>query len=197
MSRIRLLSTASFRLAALYLGLFVVSALALGGFVYFSVRREILTDFDERIVEETAALKSAFEEGGRDRVSAIIEARGSSGAGFAYGLVGPDREPIAGDLRVPASGAGPGGWTETREAENDEPPEAKPEIVRSLITPLADGSALIVGDERRRSDAILTGVLATFAWAAAAMLALGVVGGLWLSAQFLARIESMRRTACA
>ena len=52
MSRIRLLSTASFRLAALYLALFTASALALGAFVYFSVRHEILTDFDERIAEE-------------------------------------------------------------------------------------------------------------------------------------------------
>ena len=107
MSRIRLLRTASFRLAALYLALFTASALALGAFVYLSVRHEILTDFDERIVEETDALKSAFVNDGRDRLAAIIEARGSSGAGFSYGLIGPDGRPIAGDLRVPAGGAGP------------------------------------------------------------------------------------------
>jgi hypothetical protein len=85
-SRIRQLSTASFRLAALYLALFTASALALGAFVYFSVRHEILTDFDERIAEESDALKSAFVDGGRDRLAAIIDARGSSGAGFAYGF---------------------------------------------------------------------------------------------------------------
>ena len=112
MSRIRLLSTASFRLAALYLALFTASALALGAFVYLSVRHEILTDFDERIVEETDALKSDFAEGGRESLAAIIEARGSSGAGFAYGLVGPDGKPIAGDLRVSAGAAD--GWTERR-----------------------------------------------------------------------------------
>ncbi len=44
-------------------------------------------------------------------------------------------------------------------------------------------------------DAILTGVLTAFAWAVAATLALGTIGGLWLSAQFLGRIDSMRRTA--
>ena len=59
---------ASFRLAALYLALFTASALALGAFVYFSVRREILTDFDERIAEELDALKTAFVDGGRDRL---------------------------------------------------------------------------------------------------------------------------------
>ena len=38
-------------------------------------------------------------------------------------------------------------------------------------------------------------MLAAFVWAVAATLALGTIGGLWLSAQFLGRIDSMRRTA--
>lgn len=46
MSRIRVFRTASFRLAAIYLALFTLSAGALGGFVYLSVRHEILADFD-------------------------------------------------------------------------------------------------------------------------------------------------------
>ncbi len=195
MSRIPLLSTASFRLAALYLALFTASALALGAFVYFSVRREILTDFDERIAEESDALKTAFVDGGRDRLAAIIDARGSSGAGFAYGFLAADGKPIAGDLRLPPSGAAGSGWIEAPENDGGEPPESKAEVVRSLITPLADGSSLLVGDERRRSDTILTGVLAAFAWAVAATLAMGTIGGLWLSAQFLGRIDSMRQTA--
>jgi signal transduction histidine kinase len=193
--RIRLLRTASFRLAALYLALFTASALALGAFVYLSVRHEILTDFDERIAEESDALKSAFADGGRDRLAGIIDARGSAGAGFAYGLVASDGKQIAGDLRLPRSGVAADGWTEAQEADGEEPPESKPEVIRSLITPLADGSTLLVGDERRRSDSILTGVLTAFAWAVAATLALGTIGGLWLSAQFLGRIDTMRRTA--
>ena len=75
MIRTRLLRTASFRLAALYLALFATSALALGAFVYLSVRHEILTDFDERIAEESDALKSAFVDGGRDKLAEIIDAR--------------------------------------------------------------------------------------------------------------------------
>ena len=193
MSRIRLLRTASFRLAVLYLTLFTASALALGVFVYISVQREILTDFDERIVEETDALKSDFAAGGRERLAGIIEARGSGGAGFSYGLAGPDGRPIAGDLRVSAADAN--GWTETQEDGGEEPAESKPEVIRSLATKLADGSILIVGDEQRRSDTILKGVLTTLGWALAATLALGTIGGLWLSAQFLGRVDSMRQTA--
>ena len=195
MSRTTLIRTASFRLTALYLALFTASALALGAFVYLSVRREILADFDERIAEETTALKDAFAHGGRDRLASIIAARGPVGGGFAYGLFGPDGGRVAGELRAPRTGAIAKGWLETQEAEGDEPPESKPEIVRSLVTPLPDGSTLLVGDERRRSDAVLTGVLTALGWAVAATLALGTAGGLWLSAQFLRRIESMRLTA--
>ena len=193
MSRIRLLRTASFRLAVLYLTLFTASALALGVFVYMSVKREILTDFDERIVEETDTLKSDFAAGGRERLAGIIEARGSGGAGFSYGLVGPDGKRIAGDLRVSAAGAD--GWTEAQEADGKEPAESMPEVIRSLATTLADGSILIVGDEQRRSDTILKGVLTALGWALAATLALGTIGGLWLSAQFIARVDLMRQTA--
>jgi signal transduction histidine kinase len=192
-SRIRLLRTTSFRLATIYLALFTASALALGAFVYLSIRHEILADFDERIVEETDALQSAFGQEGRERLAQILEARGGSGGGFTYGLEGPDGKLIAGDLRAPAGGAG--GWMEAIEAESDEPPEAKPEVVRALATRLSDGSILVVGDERRRSDEILRGVLSAFGWAVAATLALGTAGGLWLSAQFLSRIDSMRMTA--
>jgi len=180
-SRIRLLRTASFRLAILYLALFTASALALGAFVYLSVRHEILTDFDERIAEESEALKSAFADGGRARLAEIIDARGSGGAGVAYGLVGSDGKLIAGELRLPLRAA-TNGWIEAQESDDEEPHESKPEVIRSLITPLADGSSLLVGDERRRSDEILAGVLTAFAWAVAATVALGTIGGLWLSA---------------
>ena len=194
MSRIRLLKTASFRLAAIYLALFAASALALGAFVYLSMRHEILVDFDERIIEETDALRSAFAEGGRDRLAQMLDARGASGGAFAYGLQGADGRLIAGDLNAPAAWAADG-WMEAREADSDEQPEAKPEIVRALATRLADGSTLVVGDERRRSDEVLHGVLMALGWAVAATIALGIAGGLWLSAQFLGRVNSMRQTA--
>ncbi|HKN27440.1 MAG TPA: ATP-binding protein [Roseiarcus sp.] len=193
MSRTRLLRTTSFRLATIYLALFTASALALSAFVYLSIRHEILADFDERIVEETDALQTAFAKGGRERLEQILEARGEGGGGFSYGLEGPGGTLLSGELRAPAGGAG--GWMEAREAEDDEAPEAKPEIVRALATRLSDGSILVVGDEQRRSNEILRGVLSAFGWAVAATLALGTIGGLWLSAQFLSRIDSMRLTA--
>jgi signal transduction histidine kinase len=199
-SRIRLLRTASFRLATIYLALFTASALALGTFVYVSVLHEILADFDDRIVEETNALRGAFVDGGPERLAQAIAARGPT-ASFTYEIVSPDGRRLLGDISAPGFPAS--GWIEARESEAYEareqehgaPPVAEPEALRALVTPLPDGSRLVVGDEKRRLDDILRGVLFAFGWAVMATLALGTVGGLWLSAQFLSRIDSMTLTA--
>ncbi len=193
MSRTRLLRTTSFRLAAIYLALFTLSAVTLGVFVYLSVRHEILVDFDERITEETDALQSVFADKGRDGLAAILAARGSTGGALAYGLESPDGKRLAGDLVAPAKAAS--GWAELQEAESDEPPEAAAEIVRALVTRLPDGSMLIVGDEQRRTNEALRGVLSAFAWAIGATIVLGLAGGLWLSGQFLRRVDAMRLAA--
>jgi signal transduction histidine kinase len=196
--RLSLVRTASFRLAAIYLLLFTLSALVLGAFVYLSVRREILADFDERIVEETDSLERIFAREGRERLTEILEARGgSSGGALSYGLQGRDGRRLAGNLSAPAACAGGprAGWSELKETEDNEASEEKPEVLRALVTPLADGSILIVGDEQRRADTALRGILSAFAWAVGATIALGVAGGLWLSAQFLRRVDAMRLAA--
>ena len=195
MPRLSLVRTTSFRLAAIYLFLFTLSALALGAFVYLSVRHEILADFDERIVEESDSLQRIFASEGRERLTEILEARGSSGGALTYGLQSPDGSQLAGTLSVPAARGPRVGWTDLKEAEDNEAPEEKPEVLRALVTPLADGSILIVGDEQRRTDTALGGILSAFAWAVGATIALGVAGGLWLSAQFLRRVDAMRLAA--
>jgi signal transduction histidine kinase len=193
-SRIRVFRTASFRLAAIYLALFTLSAGALGGFVYLSVRHEILADFDARIIEETDALRRTFVEQGRDGLAATLSARGSIGGALLYGLQTPDRKRLAGDLVGPVAG----GWTELTEDEKDELPEGTDaEIIRALVTRLPDGSTLIVGDELRRANQALRGVLSAFGWAIGATIVLGLAGGLWLSGQFLRRIDAMRLAAQA
>ena len=194
MSRIRVFRTASFRLAAIYLALFTLSAGALGGFVYLSVRHEILADFDARIIEETDALRRTFVEQGRDGLAATLSARGSIGGALLYGLQTPDRKRLAGDLVGPVAG----GWTELTEDEKDELPEGTDaEIIRALVTRLPDGSTLIVGDELRRANEALRSVLSAFGWAIGATIVLGLAGGLWLSGQFLRRIDAMRLAAQA
>jgi signal transduction histidine kinase len=193
----RLIRTTSFRLAAIYLVLFALSTLALGIMVYASVRHEIMADFDDRIAEEADALQSVFSDQGRDRLAKLIDARGSGGGALAYGLEGPKGERLVGNLSLPRrlAESRQGGWVEMPEAESDEPPETKPEVIRAYVSRLSDGSTLIVGDELRRVDDALRGVMTAFGWAVGVMIVLGAAGGLWLSAQFLRRIDAMRLAA--
>ena len=79
--RTSLLRTASFRLAAFYLApLFAALDVALGGFVYWSIRHEILAGFDEAIVEERSALQEIFAKDGRDRLVSVLDARSRAAA---------------------------------------------------------------------------------------------------------------------
>ncbi|HEY1452630.1 MAG TPA: HAMP domain-containing sensor histidine kinase [Roseiarcus sp.] len=196
MRRNRLLRTASFRLAALYLALFAASTIALGAFVYRSIRHEILVDFDQEIVEERDALQHIFDTRGRDALIAVLNASAASGAHSTAALWGPDAQGLGGDmeLQTPAVPRVPG-WFNIIETDTEETPGREPETTRALATRLSDGSTLIVADELGRPDEILRRVIKAFVWGLGATIALGAAGGLWLSAQFLRRIDVMRRAA--
>ena len=193
MPRARLFQTASFRLTAIYLSVFVISTLALGAFVYVSILREVRQQFDERIIEETATLKRVFEQQGSERVAGIINARGLGGGALAYGLQAPDGALLAGELRAPeGTGSGDdGGWRELEENDEDDAIEGFPDRIRALVSRLTDRSTLIVGDEQRRPDAAMRNILWVFGWAMVSTVGLGLAGGIWLSAQFLRRIDAM------
>ena len=132
MSRIRLLRTTSFRLATIYLALFTASALALGAFVYLSIRHEILTDFDERIVEETDALRERLRAGRtraaganargarRGRRRLLLRARKARTAGCS-----------AGDLSAPAGEAPAAGWRRARPRTTSRPRRSRKSSGRS------------------------------------------------------------------
>jgi signal transduction histidine kinase len=196
-SKIRLFSSASFRLTALYLILFTLSAVAVDGFIYIFILHSQERAFAQRIDEETEALVDLDNKQGRARLAANIEARSATGGSLAYGLFSANGERQAG--RMPVMGAPGGrlrlGWTEGLEADDAAEKLEQPDMVRMLTTQLADGSLLVVGDERTAVDAVMHAITSAFVWSLGVALALGVVGGLWLSRYFLKRIEVIRTTA--
>ncbi len=195
MPRLRLIRSTSFRLAAIYLVLFTCSVVTLGAFVYLAIRNETRAAFEARIVEEDDALKREFDLKGRDRLIAVIEARSLGSAPMSYGLIDAQGRSLAGELAPEAGKPLVAGWNDLSEAEPDEIQATQPELVHALALRLGDGAWLLVGDEWRRSRNLPTLVLGAFSWALAIMLALGVAGGLWLSARFVTRIEAMSRAA--
>ena len=64
----RLLRTASFRLAALYVAVFAASATVLGLAVFLAARSALRQQMTARIETETAFLREEFRAGGLDRL---------------------------------------------------------------------------------------------------------------------------------
>ncbi len=200
MIKSRRLSSASFRLTALYLALFTLSSAIVDGVVYFLVRRSQDAAFIDRVEEEADALVRLYRAQGQARLAANIEARSAPDAVLVYGLYAPDGARIAG--RTPADAGAKGalrpGWSEAPELDSaQETEETAPDIVRMLTTRLDNGELLVVGDERTGVDTVLHKITAAFGWGLGAALGLGLAGGLWLSSQFLKRLEAMRTAAQA
>ena len=193
MPRTRLFRTSSFRLAAIYLGLFTVSVFILGAIVYAAVRSEVAAEIDQDIQGESAALLNEYAAHGLERLRALIDTRSGVGGSFAYGLADSSGKLIAGELVAPP---GVNGWARLREPEGDADGAAHAEV-RALVTRLGDGGALIVADEWRGARGPTHALLAAFAWALATTLVLGTIGGVLLSSQALRRIEAMRGAAQA
>ncbi len=194
MPQTRLFRTSSFRLAAIYLALFTVSVLILGAVVYAVVHTQIAAEIDQDIEGESAALMKEYAAHGRDRLQALIATRSSAAGSFAYGLVDAGGRLIGGEIAAPPASAG---FAYLREPEADEPDSEGAIDVRALVTRLDDGGALVVADEWRGARGPTHALLSAFAWALAATLVLGTIGGVLLSSQALKRIEAMRSAAQA
>ena len=72
----RLLHTASFRLVALYVGLFLASSAVLGIAVFLTVSNALDRQTTARIETETTFLRDEFRAGGIDRLLTLVRSRG-------------------------------------------------------------------------------------------------------------------------
>ena len=189
---LRLLRTASFRLAALYVAVFAVSALVLGAAVFLAARSALEQQMAARIETEAAYLRDEFRSGGLDHLLFIVRSRGRGASALDY-LV-QDREGIhlAGEMPV-ATTVRPG-WTtvEVPEASED---SGRPERVRALVSDLGGGLLLMVGDDLSRITEVEEAVATAFLWTVGLAALLGIGGGILLSRTFLARVDAIARTA--
>jgi signal transduction histidine kinase len=195
----RLVRTASFRLAALYVVVFALSVILLGAVVYFSVGREISAAVDERVREDSEKLQVVYRANGLDRLVQVVGARVLEAGSLDYRLEDASGRLLAGNLPSPRT---PGrdyadGWTQLGEPTTGSAGESRPEWERALVTTLNDGAVLVVGNELNEVHLARRAILIAFAWSVAATLALGVLGGFLVSAAFLRRIDAMTTAARA
>jgi len=183
----RVLRTASFRLAALYLLLFTASAVVLGGAVFWMTHATLTQQLETRVQSALHHFTEDFDTGGLQGLVAHAEEYGRGPGALDYLVQSPQGTRLAGDIPVVGFRRGWLGLTAVDQGE--------PKPVMAYVEALPDGVVVAVGDDVRRIRQAEAAVLRAFAWGVSATLLLGVGGGIWLSQLFLYRVDAISRTA--
>lgn len=190
----QLLKSASFKLAAAYVGLFSISVGILAGLIYFFATAELQREVRTRIVAELTALREEYTRGGTPQLlQAIAERqRGRLIGGLDYALYDAKGRRLFGTLpNTPCTS----GWvTFTGPPDGDEP-EGEMEKLGVFVTPLTHGYCLLIGDDITKVAEFGSLILRSFGWVFLLTVMMAVAGGIFLSSGVLRRIEAIGRTA--
>ncbi len=195
----KVLRTTAFRLALIYAGIFSLSVILLFAFVYWTTsvlvdrqrQQAIIADIND-LRDEAATLDlpgvlaSVIDRSRPDRVGNGI-----------YLLTNPDYTAMAGNLSAwPKSPARRGIWmTFPVEARRFGDSNGERSIAEALEVQLRGGYHLLVGQNTAPQRRLLSAIIQAFAWSLAAMVCLGLGGGLLLSRNMIRRIEAINRSA--
>jgi len=188
----RLLRATSFRLAALYVALFAVSALVLGAAVFLIARSAIEQQMAARIETETAFLRGEFRTAGLDHLLAVVRARGRGTSALDYLVEDATGTRLAGEMAAARPLRAGWAFAEVSEASED---NGRPERVRELVSDLGGGVWLAVGDDLGRVADLEEAIVTAFLWTVGPAVLLGIGGGILLSRAFLNRVDAIARTA--
>jgi signal transduction histidine kinase len=188
------IKSVSFRLTAAYAGLFALSVGILALVTYLSVTAELSREFHGRIQAESGALESDYKAGGVKQVLRAISdrQRGRLTDGLDFTLYDSAGRHLFGSLPVIACQRG---WTTLSGPPDGDEAPGQLEQLGVYVTPLPNGLCLLVGDDWGEVNNFGVLILKTFGWVLALSLTMAVAGGLFLSSEFLKRIEAITKTA--
>ncbi|MGE0004949.1 MAG: ATP-binding protein [Parvibaculaceae bacterium] len=188
----KLFRTSTFRLSALYLVVFILSAGAILGHIYWNTAGLLERQTDDTIVAEVQGLADQYRIRGITGVLDTIHRRSRDDTGSIYLLTTPEGVRAAGNLvSVPDEvAAEDSGWTEfpfnVKTSAGMEPHRA-----RAYYTVLPGGNVLVVGRDIETMRQFATIIRTTLITSILIALALGIGGGLLTSRNFLRRVDSI------
>jgi signal transduction histidine kinase len=194
----RFIRTTSFRLTALYAGLFAASTAVLFGIVYWVTGSVLQEQVRVSLQSEMASVES---EGSGDLPAEIkVRLASPSPRSFYYSLQDPSGRPIAGNLGTLDTIEG---WRELPNSDERGASTVPEDIGKSdhnllaLGRRLPGGSFLTIAADTYRVRKAKEAIVRSFAWAAGATLLLALVGGVTLSQGFLRRVDEINRATSA
>jgi signal transduction histidine kinase len=195
--RPNLFRTTAFRLTLLYVALFTASVAAILGFIYWSTVEVIDRQTTATIEAEIKGLAEQYKEHGLAGLVEVIRDRAGEGASHdsVYLLADPLLGPLAGNLTAwPPSATAPSEWVSLGLIRRDGAGPVRHEV-RARTFQLAGGYRLLVGRDMHEKAKFRGIVIETLAWSLAGTLALGLLGGVFLSRRMLARVDGVTQTA--
>lgn len=196
MLQTNLLRTSTFRLAVIYLALFAASAITVLAYVYWNTAGFLGRQTDEAVQAEITGLAEQYAQGGLPLLVHTVIQRSRDPGQSIYLVLDPAGRVLAGTLDgKPNVRPGPDGWFDFdyRRKTIDGSLEVKAARARAFYLP--EGYYLLVGrdvQERREIEALITNSLV---WAIVLTVALGLVGGLFMSRNMLARVDDINQTS--
>ena len=192
----KILRTQAFRIVAIYLAIFALSAFALVAFVYWSTARVLDRETDATIEAEVTGLVEQYQRLPFSTFTDVIIGRSVRGdQGNLYLLANNDHRVIAGNLdswpQISAVENGLVEFSYERRIGN----ATQLRRARGQVFMLVQGFYLLVArdvDERRQLESVFQTALL---WGTGVMILLGLAGGFLISRRVLARLDIINRTS--
>lgn len=188
---LKLLSTSTFRLAAVYLFVFAISVAAILGYVYWSTAILLERRIDEAIQADIVAIADEYRENGLAGVLDAVNRRSAVDSNQVYLFTNPLGRRLAGNLdALPVAATGRSGWIDFSYAVEGARGIER-HTARAYYSEIDGGYRIVIGrdvEELRQFGLIIRRSLI---WALAITLVLGLSGGVLMSRNFLRRVDQI------
>jgi signal transduction histidine kinase len=193
------LTSSTFKLALIAIGIFGVIVSAIFSYVYLSTSSYVRSRSDRAIMSEYLSLRGAYERSGRDGLIALIQQR-IADKGFAdnvYILVDPSLAVLGGNLKAwPSTVAAAQGWTEFR-APEPLPNATNRPLLRAKLETFPSGDRLLAGRDISDLDSFTDQIKTAVILGVALIFVIAGVTSILVTRRTVGRIESINATSRA
>jgi hypothetical protein len=191
----RIFRTLAFRIVAVYLAVFALSAAAIVAFTYWSTARALNAQTDQIVDTDISGLAERYERFGLAGLTDAIVNRSAHGGAALYLLSDTSHRPIVGNLDSWPNLSGAGGNLVEFDYERRVGGHSEQHRARGREFTLTGGFELLVARdiaERYETERLFS---TTLPWTVLLMVLLGLAGGILISRNFLVRLDVINRTS--
>ncbi len=191
----KIFRTSTFRLAALYLSVFLLSAGALLLYIFLNTVGLLERQTEDTIRAEVQALGDQYQLRGLNGVVDVINRRITDETGTLYLLVNAGAERVTGNLAaLPSPQLADGAWVDFP-VNKGKGANRVQHMARAFHINLSGGYELLVGRDVEELHAFRNVIQNAIYWGGGIALALGLGGGFLTSRNFLRRVDAITETS--